>query len=378
MPWSSIGTGGFEGFSDPVVLTDQRGYVEVYEGQPLGLYYVVANSPRGGWDADNWISIGAPTPVVTEGFGASQIAVGHEPDRGLVLFVSVESGEYLVYNAVQFGEGGPPWEFKDWTPIGSGFSGQVGTPVIGYDAHSAINVFVAAGSLLRSTETAAGSGQWSGWQNLGGNVPSAYLPAVGADWDGRLEVFVRDGADVQFNWQTTPGGEWHGWASLGAPGPGAASDVAVASDDVQAGSRAGCLEVVVVGSDQHLYQISQTAPGNGWGAWADLGGVDADFELAGLFGPVAARPVIGSNGDGCLEAYLVAAYPLPDDYTVYRIRQQSPGGAWSGWASLGGPGQALSSNPAVGRIIDNDLLQLFVLGADGNIYDLGQRRNSTW
>jgi hypothetical protein len=216
------------------------------------------------------------------------------------------------------------------------------------------------------------SGQWSGWQNLGGNVPAAFLPAVGEDWDGRLEVFVRDAevGNVQFTWQTTPGGEWHGWASLGG---GAASDVAVASDGVQAGSRAGCLEVVVVGPDQHLHQISQTAPGNGWGAWADLGGVDLNFKFVGPFGLVAARPVIGDNGDGCLEAYLAAS-----DNNVYRIRQQSPGGAWSGWASLGGPGPALASNPAVGRIIHNDLLQLFVLGADGNIYHLSQRGNSTW
>ena len=178
---------------------------------------------------------------------------------------------------------------------------------------------------------------------------------------------------MQHNWQTTPGGGWSGWASLGTPGPGAASDVAVASDGGQAGSRAGCLEVVVVGSDQHLHQISQTAPGNGWGAWTDLGGVGESFRLIGYEGEPAAIPVIGDNGNGCLKAYLVAG-----NNTVYRIRQQSPGGAWSGWASLGTPGPDLASNPAIGTITHNDLLQLFVLGADGNIYHLSQRSNSTW
>jgi hypothetical protein len=141
----------------------------------------------------------------------------------------------------------------------------------------------------------------------------------------------------------------------------------------EAGSRAGCLEVVVVGSDQHLHQISQTAPGNGWGAWTDLGGVGESFRLIGYEGEPAAIPVIGDNGNGCLEAYLVAG-----NNTVYRIRQQSPGGAWSGWALLGTPGLDLSSNPAIGTITHNDLLQLFVLGADGNIYHLSQRGNSTW
>ncbi len=87
---------------------------------------------------------------------------------------------------------------------------------------------------------------------------------------------------------------------------------------------------------------------------------------------------------------------------MYRIRQQSPG-RWPGtpelsplsgpgpgilqqgptpiperWVSLGSPGPALASNPAVGRITRNDLLQLFVLGDDGDVYHLSQRRNSTW
>ena len=63
---------------------------------------------------------------------------------------------------------------------------------------------------------------------------------------------------------------------------------------------------------------------------------------------------------------------------MYRIRQQSQGGAWSGWASLGTPGPDLAANPATGSITHNDLLQLFVLGADGNIYHLSQRGNSAW
>lgn len=402
MSWSSIGPfGGLLVQSDPVTQTDGAACAEVYLGSGGGVAFIAANSPGGGWDAGNWEEMDAPG----DGW---RVAVGHETDRRLVLFVSADSPYYppaAVWHLTQATAGRANWPYPyQFTAIGGGLGTQLGTPVIGYDVHGAINVFVATSGpdapgnyLALSTETAAGSGQWSDWQNLGGNVPSAYRPAVGTNWDGRLEVFVRDGAGVQHNWQTTPGGGWHGWASLGTPGPGAASDVAVASDDVQAGSRAGCLEVLVVGSDQHLYQISQTTPGNGWGVWADLGGVGQSFQLSGyLDGPVPATPVIGNNGDGCLEAYLVA-----EDNAVYRIRQQSPGGPWpgrpliaaldpevsirpqpgpwsSGWVSLDSPGPVLASNPAVGVITENGLLQLFVSGADGNIYNLSQRSNSIW
>ncbi len=384
MPWNSLNslgaTGYVVGFSDPVAVTDSNACLEVYAGQPGELLYVVANSPLElGGGFTGWIPIGAPLPTYPSvDIDASQIAVTREePDQGLVLFVSVNPGN--VFYATQTYVGvGPAWTWGQWAPIGGqGPWLEIGTPAIVYDKDYAINVFAAAGVLLRSIETATGSGQYGAWQDLGGNVPPNYRPAVGVDLDGRLEVFVRNpgGTDVQVNYQNIFG-EWS-WASLGTPGPGAASDVAVASDGAQAGNRAGCLEVVVVGTDQHLYQISQTVPGNGWGAWADLGGVGAVFQVAGSgSGPVSARPVIASNADGCLEAYLVGAYQ--NSYAVYRIRQQSPGGAWSGWASLGGPGPAISTNPGVGRIIDPDLLQLFVVGEDGNVYNLGQSSNSTW
>jgi hypothetical protein len=63
--------------------------VEVFAGQPGGVSYVVANSALGGWDAENWEVTSSPTSGVTPGaFGASRLAVGHETDQRLVLFVS--------------------------------------------------------------------------------------------------------------------------------------------------------------------------------------------------------------------------------------------------------------------------------------------------
>ena len=97
--------------------------------------------------------VSSPTSVLTPGaFGASRVAVGHETDQRLVLFVSDDdpnSPAVTVWHMAQAkaGRSGPGnWPDPQWTGIGSGLGSldtQLGTPVIGYDVHNAINVFVA-------------------------------------------------------------------------------------------------------------------------------------------------------------------------------------------------------------------------------------------
>lgn len=319
-----------------------------------------------------------------------------------------------VWQMSQNAAGSPspdPVGWSQWNAISHPLPGtELGQPAIGFGASGELYVFIAvfdpdaeSNLLFFSSETGSGSGDYSAWQNLGGPVDPAFRPAVVTNADGRVEVFVRDtSGDVKHIWQTSAGGGWSGWSSLGTPGPGAAGDVAVAIDGVLAGSRAGCLEALVVGNNSHLYQISQVSPGGGWSAWNDLGGVGQAMLLSGSAngGETFARPATASNSDGTLEAYVGAA-----DNNVYRIRQQSPGGAWgshevvidpfpqdrlrggpgglgigpeTGWASLGSPGTPLATDPAVGTILRNDLIQLFVLGADGNLHHISQRSGSTW
>ena len=302
--------------------------------------------------------------------------------------------------------------WSQWNAIGDplGTPGtQLGQPVVGYGSKGELYVFIPVfdpsnftNSLFFSSETGPSSGQYSAWQNLGGSVEPAFRPAVVTNADGRVEVFVKDPSGaVNHIWQTSAGGGWSGWNSLGTPGPGAAGDVAVAIDGVLAGARAGCLEVLVVGFDSHLHLIFQLTPGGYWSGWSDLGGVGQIMTLAGSPGQPFARPAIADNSDGTLEAYIAAA-----DNNVYRIRQHSPGGAWGSpgpvnrhplekelrpvggggvvfgpppsFTSLGSPSSPLATDPAVGMIIHNDLVQLFVLGGDGNLHHISQRSGSTW
>jgi hypothetical protein len=79
----------------------------------------------------------------------------------------------------------------------------------------------------------------------------------------------------------------------------------------------GRLEVFVVGSDHALHHNWQLSPGGVWSGWASLGGS-------------VSQPTIGQNGDGRLEAFVVGS-----DRALWHNWQLTPSGVWSGWASLG-------------------------------------------
>ncbi len=385
--WSQIappqGGGGFEPLFDPLATRDASAGVDVFIGQRSGVLYSVGgplpNSPR------TWGATGIPTSTPEGGdLGAARVAVSHESNQRITLFVADDDVNApipsTVWQMTQTNAGSPatnPNGWTQWNSIGNSLPGPLGQPEVGYSSGAQYVFIPASGtnSLYLNRETSAGSGQWSGWQNLGGTTYTAYRPAVTSTADGRIEVFVRDQGSIKHIWQTSQGGSWSSWTNLPA-GPllGTTGDVAVGSDSAVAGARAGCLEVLVVGANSHLYQTSQITPGvENWSAWTDLGGVGQPMTLGGRTGIPFASPTIGGNGDGTMEAYVAAA-----DNNVYRIRQTTPGGSWGSWASLGSAGPALASNPAVGVILHNDLLQLFVLGADGNVYHLSQRSESTW
>jgi hypothetical protein len=80
----------------------------------------------------------------------------------------------------------------------------------------------------------------------------------------------------------------------------------------------GRLEVFVIGSDHALWHMWQTAPGNGWSGWASLGGW-------------IDRLTTGQNADGRLEVFARGA-----DQALWHMWQTAPSNGWSGWASLGG------------------------------------------
>jgi len=129
--------------------------------------------------------------------------------------------------------------------------------------------------------------------------------------DGRLEAFgVGTDNGLWHIWQTAPGNGWSTWASLG----GIITTEPVCSRDPD-----GRLEVFARGTDNALWHIWQTAPGNGWSGWASLGGV------------ITSSPDVTNDADGSLEVFARGT-----DNALWHIRQTAPGNGWSAWASLGG------------------------------------------
>jgi hypothetical protein len=408
--WSAIGgtTNFYSPFYDPAWILDASGDQAVFVGQRGGVYLTVGSSSGANWS--NWTSMGSP--IRSPGnLGAAEAAVGVESDGRLVMFVSAFDGNSVlwpktVWQSSQTLAGSlTSGSWSQWTPIGDmsnrGLAPTaIGQPAVFYGSNGALYIFVVvrdgltqSDALWWNVETTPGSGQWSGWQNLGGPVDRNFRPSVWRNLDGRLEVFIRGSSpvgSVWHIWQTSAGGGWSSWESLGTPTADVTGNVVAMQDGGLAGSRAGCLELLVASRD-NLYQTSQITPGGfggAWYGWANLGGVGQPFGLSGQALAVATPPLTpawGVNYGGTLEAYVAA-----QDNNVYRIAQQSPGGPWVGWTSLGGPDPSfpLVSNPRVGWHggggPQDILLQLFVLAigpgapAYANVYQLSQQSVGSW
>ncbi|MEO5835015.1 MAG: matrixin family metalloprotease [Nakamurella sp.] len=173
------------------------------------------------------------------------------------------------------------------------------------------------------------------WASLGGLISDA---VVADNADGRMEVFVRGGDNAVWHiWQTAPSNGWGGWASLGGVIQGAPT-VGRNAD--------GRLEVFARGTDGALWHQWQVVPNGNWSGWASLGG--------GIY-----DPVVGRNADGRLEVFAKGL-----DGALWHIWQVVPNGNWSGWASLGG---GLASKVVVGSNADGRM-EVFVRGTDGALY----------
>jgi hypothetical protein len=102
-----------------------------------------------------------------------------------------------------------------------------------------------------TAQLSPGSGQWTPFTSLGGDVISD--PSVGVNADGRLEVFGR-GRDnaLWHNWQATAGGVWLGWYSAG----GILSEGAAPALNAN-----GLLDIFARRPDNTLWHIEQSSPG---------------------------------------------------------------------------------------------------------------------
>src|SRR6266536_3170123 len=131
----------------------------------------------------------------------------------------------------------------------------------------------------------------------------------------------------------------------------------VQSDPVVASNADGRLEVFGLGLDSALIHVWQNSPGGGWSGFASLGG------------HLGSAPSVAMNADGRLEVFM-----LDSGNSLYHIWQMCVGCGWSGWYNLGG---TIGSVPAVANNADGRLDGL-VVGVDGVSYHIWQMNGGGW
>lgn len=224
------------------------------------------------------------------------------------------------------------------TPALASLGGKVSdAPAVGRNPDGRLEVFaVGAKGNLETIFQSSPGGKWSDWYSLGGNFDGR--PASINNQDGRLEVFVRNASGaIEHAWQDAPNGKigaWHTWSG------------AMSSDPAVAKNHDGRLEVFAVGTDGAVHHAWQTAANGGWSSFASLG------KAGGGFLEVSA---VRADDDH------LRALARGKDGHIYLAAQQS--NKWSTWTSLGGSAE---SAPAV-VLAKTGQLALFVRGSNGHL-----------
>lgn len=320
---------------------------------------------------------------------ASDPAVGANADGRLEVFAVGPKGN--METAFQTAPNGG---WSGWASLGGNLEGH---PAVGHDEDGRIELFArdAGGTLVHAWQDAP-NGKIGNFVSLGGTLKSD--PTVTRNHDGRLEVFGIGTDDAVWHlWQTKANGGWSGWSSLGTAGGGLSEPRALVAHD-------NTLRIFAVGKDGATYMAGQDSAG--WGAWQSLGGNatsnptvaknhDGRLELfvrgtdgalwhrwentpngawsgwASLGGGVE-RPFAATDADGRIEVFVRGGGGSHGP--LYRLEQKSPGGAWSGWAGMGGE---VAGGPAAARNQDGRL-EVFYRGKDGAVEHVWEAAPEKW
>ncbi|MFT3768628.1 MAG: GH25 family lysozyme [Minicystis sp.] len=226
-------------------------------------------------------------------------------------------------------------------------------PAVGKNADGRLEVFgVGPKGNMVTTFQNEPNGGWSDWYSLGGNLDGR--PAIANNQDGRLELFVRDASHAMVHaWQDAPNGKIGNFATLGSG--------TWASDPVVARNKDGRLEVFAIGSDGALHHVWQKAANGGWSAWAKIGTAGG-----GLSDPQA---ILGADD----KIHVVARGK--DGATWITAETAASGSSWTALKSLGG---TATSAPAVVKS-GSGQLGLFVRGSDGALWHAWENSvGGTW
>jgi len=229
--------------------------------------------------------------------------------------------------------------------------GLYGSPTLAPSGDGRLELFVFddTGSLWHIYQTAWSNG-WSDWELFG--AAEVWPAAAHPSGDGRLEVFTASPdnglGSVGHIYQTAWSNGWSDWGFFDAPPPVAggfwAPGVAAGADG----------RLAAFTANGELWRLQQTAWSNGWSDWNSHGSPPG----SSVTGPVSAV----RSGDGRIEVFVIDA-----DGGLWNIRQTSANGSYSGWNEFGTSGVPLTDRPGLARSADGRL-ELFIVGGDGTLY----------
>jgi hypothetical protein len=316
--WHSFGRPG-GGAAGPAVGRNADGRLEVaVVGGDQGVWHRWQTAPNNGWSG--WHSFGQPDAQGP----MSLLVLAQNTDGRLEVAVPANNDvgdQRAVWHRWQTA---PNNGWAGWHSLGEPPGGFFGPLALGANADGRLELVAPAAfaggdqEIWHRWQSTPGGG-WSGWSSLGtagGGELLTSVPVLARNADGRLELFVvaGDGA-VWHRWQTAPNNGWSPWANLGSKAGGFA-DLGVGTN---ADGRLELFATLQNGTD--LWHRWQTAPNNGWSPWANLGSV-ATGTIQG--------PTLASNADGRLELFLRA----PDTGGLYQLSQSAPNDGWTsghGW-----------------------------------------------
>ena len=367
---------GSHGYVEPVTLANagNMNLTAYAVGDAHTLYVTIVNKTHSstGDSADATVSI-SPT-----GYGAASCAaltLTDGEDGNAALMTASLGGAAITNNS--------RWQGQ-WTPLTTDSSGHCTLTVqaasaavvklrvasaypgpIRINQNGALELFATdnAGNVSHDWQNPATLPQsdltsWHGWTSDLAGVAASGSPAVARNLDNTLQIFVPTASgDVFTNFQTAPGGPWNGWTDMGQSSDGVTHLVAASNAD-------GSLTACGVGGNGDLWCASENAPGVGWSAWSDLSGAQIQPGFA-----------IGQNLNGRLEIFGVN----PDDQVMTNL--QTDNGGWAGWTLLTSGGASphgasgaehLRPELAVARNLDGRL-EVFGIGAGTLVWHIAQQ-----
>lgn len=306
-------------------------------------------------DANDWVGLAGAAPRWCPAWGQC----ARTSDNKIMAFFNCPDG--TIRDTHQVAADG------SWISVFDNLGGNnPGTPSCGIGESGYIELFVrgADGKLWHTWQNAAPStDSWGAWGSLGSynSVSLTGNPAIMQAIDRRMEVFaVNTNGELTHIYQTVIDGGWSSWMSHGKP-----AGVNLVGSPFAANAADRKIEVFVRGSDANVWHIWQTVPNGGMGSWENLsnGGSAISSDITSAL-----------SQDGRIEIFALAA-----DHNIWHRAQTAPNSGWTSWDNLGTPaGIALAAGPKACNQ-QNNAIQLFCAGSDGNIWHKWQTAaNGPW